>query len=91
MAIARACAKIIDLCPAATDKGNVAAVSDAGVGAVLAAAALESAALNVDINLASIKDEAFVSAKNKELAQLIASKLALKDEVLRNVKGKLGG
>jgi glutamate formiminotransferase/formiminotetrahydrofolate cyclodeaminase len=39
--------------------GNHHAVSDAGMAAVLAHAAAQSAALNVKINLASIKDKKF--------------------------------
>lgn len=91
MDTARACGQAIDLCPTAAEKGNVGAVSDVGVGAILAAAGLESAALNVKINLASIKDVAFVEATGRELAQLLAEKLALKDQVVKAVESKLGG
>src|SRR5512146_2873104 len=43
----------------AAEKGTVLAVSDAGVAVLLAKACAESAALNVKINVNSIKDEAF--------------------------------
>ncbi len=88
---ARTCGQIIDLCPAAAEKGNVNAVSDVGVGAILAAAALESAILNVKINLAAIKDAAYVEAVRQEVDQLQTAKLALKDEVVLAVEAKLGG
>lgn len=43
----------------AAEKGNVNGVSDAGVAALLADAAAQSAALNVKINLAWIEDDEF--------------------------------
>jgi formiminotetrahydrofolate cyclodeaminase len=46
----------------AAEIGNVGAVSDAGVAVLLAQACAQSAALNVKINVNSIKDEAY----NKE-------------------------
>jgi len=88
---ARACAQVIELCPAAAEKGNVSAVSDVGVGAILAAAALESAGLNVMINLASIRDAEFVEAARREMDRLQASALALKSEVVKVVESKLQG
>ncbi len=87
---ARACAEVVELCPEAAEKGNVSAVSDVGVGAILAAAALESAGLNVMINLASIKDPAFVDAARRQMDELQARTLALKGEVVKVVESKLG-
>lgn len=89
LSIARACGRVLDLCPAVAEKGNVNAVSDAGVGAILAASALESAALNVAINLASIKDAEFVTATRSEVESLKREKLALRDQVVAMVEQKL--
>ena len=89
--MARVCRDVLAATPAVAMNGNVAAVSDAGVGAELACAALESAALNVTINLGSIKDSAFVATRGAELAELRAEGLSLRDETRRIVGGKLGG
>jgi methenyltetrahydrofolate cyclohydrolase len=87
---ARACAEVIDLCPTAARLGNVSAVSDVGVGGILAEAALESAALNVMINLAAIKDEPFVAATRAEITALVATKSAEKATIVRAVEATIG-
>ncbi|MBU0494902.1 MAG: cyclodeaminase/cyclohydrolase family protein [Chloroflexi bacterium] len=87
--VARACAAVMDLCQPAAEKGNVNAVSDAGVAVLMAEAGLRSAALNVLINLGWIKDEAFVTAKRTELDRLLAGRPALRDEVYDYVASKL--
>ena len=51
MEVAAACCQVLDLCTPAAEKGNVNAVSDAGVAALMAEAGLRSAALNVIINI----------------------------------------
>jgi formiminotetrahydrofolate cyclodeaminase len=48
-------------------KAPAAAVSDVGVGALMAAAALQGAAMNVMINLSSVKDPAQVKALSEDL------------------------
>ena len=72
------------------EKGNENSSSDAGVSALMLYAAAEGAALNVKINLASIKDSEFVGWKNDELTSLLHTAAAMKDEVLAKVNGKLG-
>ena len=57
--VAEAAVEVGALSAVAAEIGNVNAVSDAGVAAVLAEAAAQSAALNVKINLAWITDEPF--------------------------------
>ena len=59
------------------------------IGAEMAEAALRSAALNVLINLGSIKDEAFVAQKRAHLDGLLAGKGAMRDEVYDYVEGRL--
>lgn len=87
--VAEACVKIIDLCQPAAEKGNVNAVSDAGVAVLMAEAGLRSAALNVLINLGWIKDEAFVIENQASLDALLEGKAALKDELYDLVVEKL--
>ncbi len=89
MRIAEAAVKVMDLCMPTAEKGNKWAVSDAGVAVLMAEAALRSAALNVLINLGSIKDEAFVAEKRAHLDSLLAGKGPLRDQVYDYVLGKL--
>lgn len=52
-----ACAKVIVLCEFMAHNGSVMALSDAGVAALFAQAALEGASLNIIINARSLEDE----------------------------------
>src|SRR5881392_839081 len=54
------------------DKGNPASISDVGVGALAVRACIEGAAMNVRINLASLKDEALKSSLREKM-QRVAS------------------
>ena len=51
-------------------KGNTNSITDAGVAALLGYAAVHAAALNVEINLGSIKDEDFIKKMSEELKTL---------------------
>jgi len=81
---------VLTLAGRAAGLGNPNAVSDVGVAALLAASALEGAALNVEINLGSIKDETFreESAKTVQTARNEGGKL--RDEALAIVRARLG-
>jgi len=87
--VAEACVKVLDLCSPVAEKGNVRAVSDAGIGALMAEAGLRGAALNVLINLGAIKDEAFVAENRAKLEGLLAGKSELKEEIYDLVVSKL--
>jgi formiminotetrahydrofolate cyclodeaminase len=89
MDLAEACVEILELCPESAEVGNVRAVSDVGVGALVAEAALRAAALNVWINLGSIKDQAFVEREGKRLDDLLHGKADLKEAIFKDVKSKL--
>jgi len=95
--VAEACVKVLDLCMPVAEKGNVGAVSDAGVAALMAEAALRSAALNVIINLEAIQDKAFGREMGQKLDALLEGKAAmpgpskLKDQVYDLVVKKLRG
>lgn len=89
MAIGEACAQVLELCTPIAEKGNLGAVSDAGVAALLAEAGLRSAALNVLINLGAITNSGFVARERTRLDALLAGKSALKEDVYRLVVSKL--
>ena len=89
MRIAEKCVEVMDLCRPAAEKGNINAVSDVGVGILMAEAGLRSAALNVLINLGMIKDETFVNESRQKLDELLSGKPALRDEIYELVVSKL--
>ncbi len=89
MRVAEACVEVMDLCRPVGEKGNINAVSDAGVAVLMAEAGLRSAALNVLINLGAIQDEGFVAAERARLDALLAGKGTLRDDVYDFVVSKL--
>jgi len=72
LATARLCLQAIELAEQAAVSGNRNSASDAGVGALLARAALEAAILNVRINLPSVREGAFKTATLAKIAELQA-------------------
>jgi formiminotetrahydrofolate cyclodeaminase len=70
METARCAAGLLAQVPLVAEKGNPNAASDAGVAALLLAAAAEGALLNVGINLSSIGDSATVAEMEKETARI---------------------
>lgn len=86
---ARACAEIVSLSKAAAELGNRNVVSDAGAAVAAGYAALRCSALNVYVNVGSIKDEAFVASRLAELDQLLARADGLNEAVYSMVKDKL--
>ena len=89
LSIAETAVKVMDLCMPAAEKGNKWAVSDAGVAVLMAEAALRSAALNVLINLGSLKDEEFVADRRAKLNALLEGKGIMRDEIYDYVASKL--
>jgi len=89
LSIAEAAVKVMDLCMPAAEKGNKWAVSDAGVAVLMAEAALRSAALNVLINLGTLKDEDFVADRRAKLESLLEGKGIMRDEIYDFVASKL--
>jgi formiminotetrahydrofolate cyclodeaminase len=87
--IAEAAVKVMDLCMPAAEKGNKWAVSDAGVAVLMAEASLRSAALNVLINLGSLKDQEFVADRRAKLDGLLEGKGPMRDEIYDYVVDKL--
>ena len=80
--ICRVAVEVCRLAKVAAGIGNPQAVTDAGIGAILGEAAVVGAALNVKINLGSIKDEAYVAKAAAEIEAIQAEAAALRAEVL---------
>ena len=89
LACARLCADVIALSHRAAEKGNLNVISDAGVAALAAQAALRSAALNVYINVPGIKDRVFADARVAEVEALLRDAVAQSESAFAIVKGKL--
>jgi formiminotetrahydrofolate cyclodeaminase len=69
--------------------GNLNAVSDAGVGAIMFHAACEAAALNVRINLNTLDDAEFVGWKTDDLQSLLNTSRAMAEETQEIVAGRM--
>jgi formiminotetrahydrofolate cyclodeaminase len=86
-----ACDKVLSLCPELAAKGSANLISDAGVAVVFAEAALQAAYLNVEINLAGIKDEAYNDKVRAELAPAVARAPQVRAEVWKQVLAAVRG
>lgn len=77
--------KVFDVVEAMARQGNPASVSDAGVGALAARAAVLGAYLNVRINAAGLKDREQADRLLKEAADIAATAIKRETEVLEAV------
>jgi len=82
--------EVARLAERAAEIGNVAAVSDAGVAVLLAQACAQSAALNVKINVNSIKDEAYNKATWSKMQEVLKQVAALEKSVMETTYRKMG-
>jgi formiminotetrahydrofolate cyclodeaminase len=87
--ICREAVEVARLSKVAAEIGNPGAVTDAGIGAILAEAAAQGGALNVAINLGSIDDQAYVAAARAEMDTILKETADLRAEVLRITYDKL--
>lgn len=78
-----------ELCQAMAEFGNPNSVSDAGVGALAARAAVLGAGLNVKINAASLKDREAADKMIAEAEQLIAEAQKKEAEIIGIVERKI--
>ena len=69
--VAKTSRRLLDLCERTMSTAPNATVSDIGVGALMAESALQGAALNVMINLASLTDSAQVKALSEDLDRAV--------------------
>ena len=87
---AEECYKVLELQNVFAHYGNINAITDIGVGALLAVTGLEGAILNVKINLQSIKDEQYRNEMDKKADQLLEDGHKLKEELMKTVYSRLG-
>jgi len=88
---AQLCLQLIKLGEKLLFIGNPNLITDTGIGVLLAETALESAALNVEINLASIKDEEFKKKRWAELSSFLSEGKRIRDGVIGKIKNRLRG
>lgn len=87
---AKECLEVLKLQKTFALYGNQNAITDVGVGALLAYAGLEGALLNVKINLGGLKDEEYVANIQNEIDRILGEGKELKEELLKIVYEKLG-
>jgi glutamate formiminotransferase/formiminotetrahydrofolate cyclodeaminase len=86
---ARACERVAELAALVAEKGNSNAVSDAGVGALLAEAACRGAAYNVRINVASMDDRSAGAALVEEAMRIVERTSAMVKRVTDRVEATI--
>jgi formiminotetrahydrofolate cyclodeaminase len=87
---AHACAQVIALARRAGVSGYSGVISDAGVGALAAHAALRSAGLNVFINAPSLQDRDFAEKATAQLERLLTECAVESEAVFALVRARLG-
>jgi glutamate formiminotransferase/formiminotetrahydrofolate cyclodeaminase len=86
---AKTCEQILDVALVVAEKGNKNSITDAAVSAIMAKAGVESALLNVKINLGSIKDEKFVKKISKEIEELQKNATSKTNKIMKIVESSL--
>jgi glutamate formiminotransferase/formiminotetrahydrofolate cyclodeaminase len=90
LATARLAVQALEQLQVVAAQGNINAATDAAAGAHLAQAALESALLNVLVNLQELSDEAAVQAFGEQVAVLRDAGRALASNVIATAAERMG-
>lgn len=85
---AERCLRALELSKLVAAKGKKNATSDAGAAAILAAAGLEAALLNVEVNLRAMKDEEFTCECRARAKGLAAAGEMVKTSALAAARGR---
>ena len=85
MEIMEKCCEAIDIIAVFAEKGSVIAISDAGVGAAFAKAALKGASLNVYINTKSMADRALAAELNAKCDRMLEEYTGKADAIFDSV------
>ncbi len=83
------CTKVLHYAKRTAEIGNQNAVSDSGVAALMSKSAILSAKLNVDINLASIKDKSFITRISDMVGNIMEDIEGLVPEIMVIVKNRI--
>lgn len=83
------CFQVLELQNEFAHYGNINAITDIGVGALLAYTGLEGALLNVTINLKSIKDEVYAKETANKVDKLLKDGNKLKEGLMKIVYRRL--
>lgn len=86
--LARLCCEAFTPTMLIANYGNPNAVSDAAVGAILLYAAMESAVINIKVNIPYIKDTAIVDDVERECEEILKRYRDLRDEIVNGVLKK---
>ena len=86
---AEKCLRALELQDVFAQYGNINAITDIGVGILLAYSGMEGALLNVSINLGSLKDEAYRIETAEKVATLLQKGKDLKEANLKVVYERL--
>ena len=89
--IMEACGKVLRLLTGLVDIANPNLVSDVGVSAIVTEAGLRAAKLNVEINLAGLKDANLVAETAERIETLSQETTRLHDDVLVKVERVING
>jgi glutamate formiminotransferase/formiminotetrahydrofolate cyclodeaminase len=88
--VMRRAAEAMEIIAAMAAEGLQSSVSDAGVGALMARAAVRGAHLNVRTNLAGFADEAYADEVLGEAARLVAESERREAEILEIAARRIG-
>jgi formiminotetrahydrofolate cyclodeaminase len=88
---ARAAAALIPLCTSLAGRCSRLIVSDIGVAAVLARATVQSAVLNIEINLSGLEDRMFVRETRAQIEDLTIGLSEETDGILEIVRSRING
>lgn len=80
----------MDIIQEMVEKGNPNSITDAGVGALCARAAVIGAYMNVRINSADLEDKAFVEDLLKKGAEIQNAAIKKEQEIIRYINDKIG-
>lgn len=81
--------EVFELAKTMAEVGNPNSVSDAGVGALCARAAVRGAHLNVLINMSGFEDKDYVNTMTAKAESLADNAKAAEDEIMKIVMGKM--
>lgn len=87
---AEECYRVLELQEVFANYGNVNAITDVGVGTLLAYTGLEGALFNVTINLLSVKDMEYKKEMEGKVSALLKDGKRLKSKLIEKVYERLG-